>query len=119
MNRFSLSDCKILWVKRTRTPKRDKVAIKADLKTMSSIIEEAMTYTKDKVLKENRETAVRFWLNTKTRVSYILDIHYDAGFGAWNFSIHNENDESTGEIISEKWPCLQILLDEDVEEETF
>ena len=86
---------------------------------MSSIIEEAMTYTKEKILRENRETVVRFWLNTKTRVSYFLDIYYEAGYDAWSFAIFNENHESTGEIMSEKWPCLQILLDQDVEEETF
>lgn len=118
LNRFSFSDCKILWVKKTRTPKRDKAAIKADLKTMSNIIEEAMTYTKDKISKENRETVVRFLLNTGVlEESYYLQIHYDLGMKAWFFGISTGNDEPTAEIISEKCPSLQILLDEDAEEE--
>jgi len=121
LNRFSFGGCKILWDKRTRTPKRDKAVIKADLKTMSSIAEEAMTYTKNKVLKENRETLVRFWLNTNTSLSYYVDIYYDSGLKAWNFSICvvGELDKIIGEIVSEKWPCLQILQDENVEEESF
>ena len=76
---------------------------------------EAMTYTKDKALIENRETVVRFWLNTNTRVSYIVEIHYASAFEAWSFTISNEADESVGEIVSDKWPFLQILFDEDVE----
>lgn len=78
-----------------------------------------MTYTRDKVLKENRETMVRFWLNTGTRIGYYIEIHYDAGLKAWGFSIDSEDKGGLGEIVSEKWPFLQILLDEDVEAETF
>ena len=85
---------------------------------MSSIVEEAMTYTRDK-MSENRETVVRFWLNTNTLRSYYLDIYYDSGMKAWAFHISTDSDESTAEIVSEKWPCLQILEDEDVEEESF
>lgn len=44
---MNINNCKILWDKRKdfRIPKRDKIAIKTDLKTMSKLIEEAMTYT--------------------------------------------------------------------------
>jgi len=117
LTRFSSSGCKILWDKRTRIPKRDKVAIKEDLKTISNLIEEAMTYTKEKLLEENREIEVKFWLNTKTSESYHLAIHYDLGMEAWHFYLDSDSHESVGEVINEKWPCLQILLDKDVEEE--
>lgn len=123
MNLFFLNDCKILWEKEThanahRAPKRDKVAIKADLKTMSNIIEEVMTFTKDKMSEENRETAVQLWLHTgDLEESYYLQIHYDLGMKGWFFGIFTGNNEPTAEIINEKCPCLQIMSDEDADEE--
>jgi len=114
---FSFSSCRI-WDKRGKTPRRDRVAIKADLETMPESVWEAMTYTREKVSKENRETVVRFWLNTETHISYYVDIHFDPGLDAWSFFVHDQVSDSVAEIICEKWPFLQILEDEDVEVET-
>lgn len=111
------TDYRILWDKRKKTPKQDKAAIKADLETMTKTIDEAMIYTRDKVLTELRETVVRFWLNTNTPESYYVEIHYDSGLKAWSFRISSETEETVGEIVSDKWPSLQILRDEDVERE--
>lgn len=87
---------------------------------MSNSIYEAMTYTKDKKLKEKRDTIVQFWLNTKTGDDiYTIGIHYDDGIEAWCFFIENVvyvPPKSVGQIVSEKWPSIKIL--QDVEEET-
>ena len=111
------TDYRILWDKRKKTPKRDKVAIKADLETISKAIEEAMIYARNKAMEEHRETEVRYWLKTNTPFSYFVSIHYDSGLKAWGFFIQvaSETDEIVGEIVSDKWPSLHILQDEDVE----
>ncbi len=110
------TDYRILWDKRRKSPKRDKSAIRADLESMTETIDEAMIFTKNKVLKENRETEVRLWLNTDTPDSYILEIHYDPGYEAWYISLSYDG-ESVGEIISDKWRSMRILPDENVETE--
>jgi len=86
---------------------------------MSNIIEEAMSYTKDKILKNKRETQVRFWLNTNTGDSdYCVEIGYERR-GAWSFDIWDADEHNiVGEMTSEKWPFFVILQEEDTEEET-
>jgi uncharacterized FlaG/YvyC family protein len=115
---MDINDCKILWDKRKgfRIPKRDREAIKKDLRTMSKLIEEAMSYTKEKLLKENRETVVQFWLNTNTPTNYCVDLNYDRGFGAWLLTIVDADAKKpVGEIVSDKWMLMQLLMDEDAE----
>jgi uncharacterized FlaG/YvyC family protein len=116
--KMDINDCKILWDKRKgfRISKRDREAIKKDLRTMSKLIEEAMSYTKEKLLKENRETVVQFWLNTNTPTNYCVDLNYDRGFGAWLLTIVDADAKKpVGEIVSDKWMLMQLLMDEDAE----
>jgi hypothetical protein len=115
---MDINDCKILWDKRKgfKISKRDKVAIKRDLKTMSKIIEEAMIYTKEKRLKDNRETVVQFLLSTNTPTNYYVELFYDLGDGAWHLGIEDADAKKpVGEIVSEKLPLIQMLMDEDAE----
>jgi len=114
---FSIKECRILWDKRKKILKKAKPAIKKDLLGMSDIIQEAMDYTKDKALKK-RETRIIYWLNTNVGEDwYTIEIHYDPSYKAWYISICDDG-EPIGEIVSDTWPLLQILLDEDIEPET-
>jgi hypothetical protein len=115
---MDINDCKILWDKRKgfRISKRDREAIKKDLRTMSKLIEEAMIYTKEKLLKENRETVVQLWLNTNTSNTYYINLHYDCGSEAWLLTIEDADAKKpVGEIVSDKYPLMQLLIDEDAE----
>jgi hypothetical protein len=114
MEMFSILDCEVLWNKRTKIPKRHRYAIKKDLKTMSAAVWEAMKFTKDRAV-ENRETVIKYWLNTDTPVDYILSVHYEPSFEAWYAGIEDEN--TVAEITSEKFRIFYSLQDEDVEKE--
>jgi len=112
---MDINDCKILWDKRIKISKRDKEAIKRDLKTMSEIIWEAMVYTKEKWVKNNRETAVQFWLNTNTSTDYYISLNYEPT-GAWLLTIVDAGtNKLVGNIVSEKLLLMQFLMDEDAE----
>jgi len=113
---FSIKECRILWDKRKRIPKKAKHAIKKELLGMSDLIQEAMEYTKDKTLKE-RETEIVYWLNTNTANDYTIKIWYEHNQKAWGISIEDRG-EPIGEIVSDKWRLLQLLLDKDTELET-
>jgi hypothetical protein len=116
---MDINDCKILWDKRKgfRIPQRHREAIKKDLKTMSKIIEEAMNYTKEKRLKDNREIVVQIWLNTNTQTNYHVDLTYEP-LGAWSLTIMDDTNKPVGEIVSDKYPLMQLLMDEDAEVDT-
>jgi len=113
---FSIKGCRILWDKRKKILKKAKCAIRRDLLSMSDIIQEAMEYTKEKALKK-RETQIIYWLNTKVGEDwYTVKIHYDPSYKAWNVTICDQG-EPIGEIVSDTWPFLQLLFEEDVEPE--
>lgn len=117
LNMFSIKECRILWDKRKRIPKKAKHAIKKDLLGMSDLIHEAMEYTRDKALK-GRETEIVYWLNTGVGEDcYTIKIWYEHGTKAWGITIE-DHGELIGEIVSDKWRLLQLLLDEDIEPET-
>jgi hypothetical protein len=112
MNKFSIEECKILWIKNHKIPKRDKQAIKTDLFSMPDLIEEALSYSKERA---KRWTEVSFQLNTKNdTLTYYLKIRYEPVEEGWHIEIEvvNSTIEIVGEIVSEKWSLAQMFPDE-------
>ena len=105
---FRFQECKFVWNRENKIPRRDKYAIRKEVKFLSEEIGEAVNYTKE--LAKKRFTEVRLWLNTHKDPTYLLSIWYDSVANAWNISIHSVNDERfIGEIDCKSLPTFSLV----------
>ena len=117
MSGFTIEGCQVLWDKKAKVSKEDKLAIVADLRCMSRLIEDAVNYTKERM---ERKTGVEYSLGPiKDTHSYYLQIFYDPEMQGWDVTINTVlNKEGypekfVGEIVSETWQLTQTFHDED------
>ncbi len=87
---------------------------------MADTIQKAMNYIKEE--RKNRETEIRFHLDTKENShSYDLHIYYDSGMEGWFMCIYRMEHTRrfptnlVGEVVSERWSIVQTFGDEDYE----
>lgn len=120
MENFSVVDCEILWNKENKIPKSHKTALKEELKTMSTQIRNAMTFTS-----ENEQSIVTFCLNPKIKnqkkeVFYKLEIFVSAEESEhpiWDISVTNE--ATVADVYSEKFRIYAGLLEENIQADNF
>ena len=112
VQKFDAKEWQILWLKGEDVPKKDKQAIKANLKIMSDDIELAMKYSRESRLKNRRDAIVRIWFDD---LDYLLDVDC-TGSEDYQLGIYDiKHERLVGHIVSKKWSIDPLFKDESYE----
>jgi thioredoxin 1 len=101
----------IRWFKKTKTSSRDRKLIKRDLQSMSEIINKALKCTKEEAM-EDRAGEIRLPLPSHTHRDVYLTIEYCND--GWHLILESPTD-IVGEIVSEGFPFIRTLEENEVE----
>ena len=111
---FFVERDQILWCKKAKVSKRDKLLIKKSLVEMAETIAKCMEFTKQEQM-NNRVAEIRLHLIPHSAQKFYLVI--ETGTNAWHLFLET-NEKIVGEIAREGGPFIRMLKDEDVEAET-
>ena len=119
MRKFPFDDCKVRWWKEANISAEDKQALISDLRSTSSIIEEAMNFT---IKNEQRNPVVKFSIGPRNVLrAYSLRVFY-TGTAGWSISINRKNFDGDGSVVSDdilaelvcrEWQWIMVFDEED------
>jgi hypothetical protein len=96
LDKFSIEECKIMWFKDAEITPKQKQAMKAELKTMSGIIADAMKFIEEKRL-DDREIYLEITFNSRGIEEYMLEITGEGD--EWGIDISDLDHRFAGNIV--------------------
>jgi hypothetical protein len=97
LKKLSIQDCQIVWDKKNLIPEEDMQAIREDIRSMSTEIQEAIEFTK-RLRMKGREIEVKFWFNKDMTKDCFLIVYYEPSCEAWAMLVVDKSDKVIGEI---------------------